>query len=149
MLEYIPTRQVHQRLSEGWEMVSREPGDYAALMQAPEGWEPPRLDDTKPFRTCSIQNCDSKHYAHGYCDKHHKRVLRLGTPTLPCKVKYECSEAGCHKQRRSRGLCEMHLSRVRRKEKSANKSNGAKSASVTREAKRWAFVDRKLAEAAL
>lgn len=115
MLEFIPARQVSQRLSEGWQIVSQERGDYAAIMDAPEGWRPLRLDNKKPFRTCSIDGCDNKHYGHGYCDKHTKRVLRLGTPLLPPRIKYECSEAGCHNKRRRRGLCEMHARREDRR----------------------------------
>jgi hypothetical protein len=145
MLEYIPTRQVHQRLSEGWSVVSKEPGDYAALMQAPDEWKPVFMKDRVPVRTCLLEGCGLHHYALGYCYPHWRKVRRYGTPMLPSKV---CSEVDCHRKSRGRGLCEMHLARVRRKEKSANKSNGSKSASVTREAKRWEWADRKLAEAA-
>ena len=117
MLEYVPTRLVHQRRSEGWQIVALKPRDYAALMRAPDGWEPQLLADKKPYRTCTVPGCDHKHYAHGYCDMHNKRVQRLGSPFLPDIARYECSEAGCHKKRRGRGLCEMHLSRVRRVER--------------------------------
>ena len=115
MLEYIPTRQVHQRLTEGWEMVSKEPGDYAALMQAPQGWEPPLLDNTKPYRTCSMPGCDGVHKAGGYCVKHYGRFKRHGNPNIvlpKAKPAGNCSEDGCQKPHKGNGLCHMHFQRA-------------------------------------
>lgn len=120
MLEFVPARQVQRRLSEGWQIFSYDPRDYAAVMYAPEGWRPLLLDNKKPFRTCSVPGCEAKHYGHGYCDKHTKRIKRLGTPNLESKAgRYRCSEEGCDRQRRSRGLCNMHVQRVRRAERKA------------------------------
>lgn len=118
MLEFIPVRLVNQRRSEGWKFISQKRGDYAAIMEAPEGWQPPLLADRKPFRTCSINGCDGKHLARGFCDMHYKRIERYGNPNDKGRHSWRgCSEADCTNKHRGRGLCEMHLSRVRRAEK--------------------------------
>ena len=33
-----------------------------------------------PQRTCTIDECDSRHYGHGYCDRHYRRWRRHGDP---------------------------------------------------------------------
>lgn len=111
MLEFIPARQVHQRLSEGWNIVAQERGDYAALMHAPDGWEPvtgggesisllyrddrgklSRLDGKPPFHkvrkhtiTCTMPGCKEPHHGLGFCQKHYKRAKHHGHPRLVCK----------------------------------------------------------------
>jgi len=108
MLEFIPSRQVPQRLSEGWQIVSHNRGDYAALMHAPEGWEPvvvptesisllyrvdgvfKRLDGKKPIKRegdrrvliCRLPDCDRKHYGAGFCRKHYHRLKKNGHPRI-------------------------------------------------------------------
>ncbi len=123
MLEFIPSKQVPQRLSEGWQIVSRNRGDYAALMHAPEGWEPvvvstesisllyrvdgtlKRLDGKKPIKraggrrvfTCRLPDCDAKHYGGGFCRKHYHRLKHNGHPRIvrpPGRAKQlECRSA--------------------------------------------------------
>jgi hypothetical protein len=121
MLEYIPTKQVHQRLIEGWEMVSQERRDYAALMRPPQDWQPLTFDSPKPFRTCSIDGCLEKHKGLGLCRKHYLRQRR---PGIFHGYGYEpknriCSEEGCGKKHKGRGLCDTHLWRARKAEKAA------------------------------
>jgi hypothetical protein len=175
-LEYIPTRQVHQRLSEGWAMVSKEQGDYAALMQAPQGWEPvvgasesisllyrvdgtlKRLDGKKPFKKqgfrateCRLPDCDGKHFGRGFCRKHYNRLKKHGSPRIvqpPGRAPRKCLQ--CEERVHAHGLCNRHYLMMRRAIKAAsNKSKGCKSGAAKREAKRWEWADRKLAEAAL
>jgi hypothetical protein len=31
---------------------------------------------TKPFRACQIAGCERKHYARGYCSKHHQKYIQ-------------------------------------------------------------------------
>lgn len=33
-----------------------------------------------PNRTCTLPDCDSRHYGHGYCDRHYRRWKRHGDP---------------------------------------------------------------------
>lgn len=123
MLEFIPTKQVLQRLSEGWEMVDHKPGCYTALMRAPEGWEPQLLDNKKPFRTCSVKGCAGKHRARGFCTLHYDRFKRYGDPhtLLPKgrKLHVGCTEPGCQNVHRGHGLCHKHLQRAQKAAKCA------------------------------
>jgi hypothetical protein len=117
-LEYIPTRQVHQRLTEGWKIFSYDSRDYVAIMYAPQGWEPPLLDDKKLYRTCSIEGCNSKHRGRGFCKLHHERFMRHGDPFIVLsKPKIGCTEAGCRNKHKGQGLCATHLERARRARK--------------------------------
>lgn len=70
------------------------------------------------MRTCSIDGCDRRHAAKGYCDKHYGRLLRNGHPTRPAPPRvYEtklCTVEGCNERRRARGLCNLHDRRMQR-----------------------------------
>ena len=63
---------------------------------------------TSVARVCSIEGCDRKHEALGYCKLHYRR-FRAGTPldgTLPPKPK--CSVEGCSRDSRALGMCMSH-----------------------------------------
>ena len=94
-----------------------------------------------PDRTCSIDGCEGKHRARGWCAFHYKRWARFGDPlAVPefrnkgkictecdrpavklgmCNLHYErarnvgrlCSIAGCGRGLRSRGWCSRHYER--------------------------------------
>jgi hypothetical protein len=34
------------------------------------------------LRTCTFEDCETEHYAHGLCRKHHKRAARHGDPSV-------------------------------------------------------------------
>jgi hypothetical protein len=119
-LEFIPVRQVQRRLSEGWQIFSYDPRDYAAVMYAPEGWKPQLLDDKKLYRTCSIEGCNSKHRGRGFCKIHHERFMRHGDPFIVKSTpKIGCTEAGCRNKHKGQGLCATHLERARRAKNTA------------------------------
>jgi hypothetical protein len=150
MLEYIPTRQVHRRLTEGWEMVSKTPGDYAALMAPPKGWEQVsrdsdamsclyrndagklmRLDGRRTHgapkvkhEKCTLAGCDGQHWARGFCQKHYKRFRATGHPQFICKpgpkAHGECDFPKCRRKSTALGLCNRHYLRYRAAERRAN-----------------------------
>lgn len=120
MLEPIPPRQVPQRQSEGWQIFSYKPGDYVVWMRAPDEWQPPLLDNTKPYRTCSMPGCDGKHKARGYCLKHYERLKAHGNPRVVLPKRQpagQCTVDGCQNKHRGHGLCNMHLQRARKAKK--------------------------------
>jgi hypothetical protein len=121
-LEFIPVRQVQRRLSEGWQIFSYDPRDYAAVMYAPEGWKPQLLDDKKLYRTCSIEGCNSKHRGLGFCRWHYEHFKKHGNPLTVLRappLRFGCSEAGCQNKHEARGLCHKHIMRERRAKKAA------------------------------
>ena len=64
-------------------------------------------------RLCSLEACNTKHYAKGLCRKHYVRFLRRGTTQLPSKV-YVCVIDGCDKPFMAKGMCSMHYARAAR-----------------------------------
>jgi len=37
------------------------------------------------MKTCSVEGCNDKHHAKGYCRKHHTRWSRHGNPDIKLK----------------------------------------------------------------
>lgn len=68
-------------------------------------------------RTCSIEDCESKHYGKGLCQKHYWRLRTYGTTALPKREPRPkpqptpCSVAGCRRDHSARGWCKMHYER--------------------------------------
>lgn len=77
------------------------------------------------MRTCTIEGCDNKLKAKGYCVKHHQRyrrhgdanyqkVIALGTPLSLSpflKANRICDVDGCNNIHAARGLCRMHYAK--------------------------------------
>ena len=68
---------------------------------------------------CSIQNCNKKGYARGYCAMHYSRFMKYGDP-LYCKrpnvnrhPPEKCTVEGCNKPYKARGFCINHLAKAR------------------------------------
>lgn len=70
------------------------------------------------MRLCTIEGCDHKHYARGYCNLHYKRVEKNGHPGDPQplrgKKRATCSIDKCNNPTDARGLCGLHYQRWRR-----------------------------------
>lgn len=43
------------------------------------------LYDSKKVRSCSIENCQNKHHAKGYCEKHYRRFLKHNSTDKPSR----------------------------------------------------------------
>lgn len=69
-------------------------------------------------RTCSIEGCDRRHSARGYCDVHYRRVLTHGHPDAERPVMERaafvpnCTVKGCGRPTNARGLCPGHYNRL-------------------------------------
>jgi len=74
------------------------------------------LNNNTKQRLCTIDGCNNKHAAKGYCFKHYQRVrfhgdphtllINRGNKFIKCKIE------GCEKRARTNGMCPMHVSRV-------------------------------------
>lgn len=63
---------------------------------------------------CSIENCSSKVYAKGFCNKHYQRLWKHGDPHyIPIVVTKSCEVAGCSGEYHGRGYCYKHYERWR------------------------------------
>ena len=66
------------------------------------------------MRTCSIEGCNRKHRARGYCGLHYSRFLR-GVDLNPSKVygRRGCKVANCNRPHEGLGYCKLHYDRYR------------------------------------
>ena len=68
------------------------------------------------MRICKIDNCESKYYALGYCNKHYTRFRKYGDP-LKTHPKYEhddlCKVNGCNNKYYGLGYCSKHWMRFK------------------------------------
>jgi hypothetical protein len=60
-------------------------------------------------RICSVEGCQKKHAARGFCQQHYTTEYR---PLMPDARK--CSIEGCDKKHNAHGLCRAHYGRMRR-----------------------------------
>jgi predicted DNA-binding transcriptional regulator AlpA len=70
---------------------------------------------SQPFeaKICSVEGCESRVQARGWCGLHYQRWYKFGDPLRTNPVTL-CSVEGCDKPARSRGMCSLHYSRLRR-----------------------------------
>lgn len=70
-------------------------------------------------RMCSVENCELRHYANGYCSKHNSRFKKYGDAMHPVRKRTDkprperiCTITDCQKSVHKQGLCSMHWSRL-------------------------------------
>ncbi|MFG3660250.1 HNH endonuclease [Streptomyces sp. NPDC047706] len=63
--------------------------------------------------TCSIEGCDDRLIARGWCSKHYQRWKTHGTPNAPGKTRRGCTVDGCDRPRFGQGYCRLHYDRWR------------------------------------
>ena len=76
-------------------------------------------DTTNPIpKKCSVEGCERKYFAKGYCSLHDGRVRRTGAPgpaqrlhNQPLKNR-TCSLEGCDRRHYAKGLCNLHWTRL-------------------------------------
>jgi hypothetical protein len=59
------------------------------------------------MKSCSIENCENKYKAKGFCSKHYQKNKRLGDP-LAKKEKQFCSIENCENKHYAKGFCHKH-----------------------------------------
>jgi len=58
---------------------------------------------------CTVDGCDNKHRALGFCDKHYISFKKYGDPLYSKKKKHElCSIEGCDRKHYALGYCHKH-----------------------------------------
>ncbi len=67
----------------------------------------------RPF--CSIEGCDGRNHARGFCKKHWDRWARNGDTELHPLIRVVCTVADCQTLAVARGLCGMHYQRWRKR----------------------------------
>lgn len=64
------------------------------------------------MKTCKITDCEVKHYAKGYCQRHYKQYQRHGLITNAEAVKkYE--ECYCWSPHYAKGFCKNHYYQIK------------------------------------
>lgn len=63
-------------------------------------------------KICSVEGCESPHYAREMCRKHYARWRRHGDIENHRKQRGTCSYSGCSRPHFARGFCAMHYKRV-------------------------------------
>ncbi|MGF2716567.1 hypothetical protein ACQUY5_30870, partial [Bacillus cereus] len=66
-------------------------------------------------RICSVEWCDEKHHANGYCSKHDAQMKTKGK-ILEIEVKKTCKIEGCNGKHKAKGLCKIHYHRMKHQE---------------------------------
>ena len=67
-------------------------------------------------RACSVDGCDGKYLAKGFCQLHYHRT-RSGIPLNGRRIpKRYCSADGCFRDHLAKGLCGLHWDRAKREE---------------------------------
>lgn len=69
-------------------------------------------------RTCSVDDCERRHYGRGYCQLHYNRVRNTGTAEKRIHVPKTCAVPDCERQANvpgsARGWCAPHYQRWQR-----------------------------------
>ena len=64
---------------------------------------------------CTVEGCENKHRAKGYCQKHYIRYKKYGDPLYNKKnIRKNCSVDGCDNIHYSKGYCAKHYARYKK-----------------------------------
>jgi hypothetical protein len=73
------------------------------------------------MKVCSINGCNVKHKALGYCEKHYNRLKNYGDPLFALRERFSrdknkpgCEVHGCDNKYFAKGFCNKHYLRVRK-----------------------------------
>lgn len=66
------------------------------------------------MKICSLEDCNKKCVARGYCNTHYERFRRNGSPVLKRIPVTSCSIEGCDKPHSAKGYCHGHYMRFTR-----------------------------------
>ena len=68
-------------------------------------------------RTCSVDECNRRHYGRGYCNLHYQRIRHAGVAGSPHPLirprQAICDVDGCERRNKAHGLCDRHYWRLR------------------------------------
>jgi len=100
----------------GANIISRQEASWGEQLSPLPRTDKYNGDKVVSMKICKVENCNSKHYALGYCNKHWRRFKNHGDPLfLVNPVVYDsdiCKIEGCNKKRTSKGYCQTHYNRV-------------------------------------
>lgn len=69
-------------------------------------------------KICSINSCDRRHKAKGYCQQHYDTFRKYGNPKYPIRSSFvnggTCNVDGCENKSESIGYCDKHYKRFKK-----------------------------------
>ena len=66
------------------------------------------------MKLCSVEGCNRKHEAKGYCDKHYKQFKKHGRIIDDELKPKNCLVEGCNEKHYGKGYCLKHYTQVRK-----------------------------------
>lgn len=63
------------------------------------------------MKICSVEGCNQKHKAYGFCNLHYVRFKKYGTTDVPVKL---CSIEGCNGKHKGLGYCDLHYQKYKK-----------------------------------
>ena len=103
------------------EDCGREINNRRSSLCVPCGYRHVTTDRWK-YSKCSINNCNRRHEANGYCSPHNKRIEKFGYPQEDTPIRdyssrphvvLGCKEKKCGEQHYAKGRCRHHYNAFR------------------------------------
>lgn len=68
------------------------------------------------MKVCSVEGCNEKHHAHGYCNRHYRQFKKYGYIKNIDRVERhdKCKVEGCNGKHRANGYCYKHYMQLKR-----------------------------------